>query len=563
MADINRIFIGEYLESLKESKELDHIFPLLLEMMDFTVITTPKNSKGQSQYGKDIVAIKKLDGKDYRFYFELKGGSDRNIDDNVINKKDGIIESLRAAKYTPYIDKGIQGFDSWPARYILVHNGILIENAKPTLNGFIAQEFKEREFERWDIGTLSKIFSENLFNEYLLAEDPETVSLFKKTVVLLDVPEYDLNHFFKLVEILCTKADPSNERVRRKFFSSLSLIGIIIFHYSKSYNNLERAKLCINHLVLKAWHWVLQNRSENRPTVIKSFESLLKTQLLILEEYFEKTLGVAGNPDGLFVEQGSNFEEIGYPLRFSEYLNSLTYYFRLSNHFESENNKEEQIRLLAKLVNSNLDAVKPLLDNQQISYLSVFLFVMENRDALKVSEFLIGFLDKILDSLAATKNVRDRFPEMYNNEEALIEFIATGKRPYNYQDSSSCLVLILFELAVCLDDSATYDKYAEYIKNSKLDLQTYYHDLKTFDIETLLFDREIKDEGYAETTIDLHESFEDFSKAIKAKERLDIDYRTDRAGFQFLRYLAHSYYKTPFLTNEWRKYLDEQIPAIH
>ena len=199
MADINRILIGEYLESLKESSELDNIFPTLLEMMDYEILSKPKNAKGQSQYGKDVVAIKEIDGVKTRFYFELKGGSDRNIDDTVLNKKDGVIESMRASKNTPYIENSIPGFDTWPAKYILVHNGLLNENAKQTYNGFIKIEFKEGEFERWDIGKLSKMFSTNLFNEYLLAEGDENVSLFKKTLVLLDVPEYDMNHFFKLV----------------------------------------------------------------------------------------------------------------------------------------------------------------------------------------------------------------------------------------------------------------------------------------------------------------------------------------------------------------------------
>ena len=42
----NRI-IREYLESLKEDKELDYIFPILLDAMGFRIVSTPKNSKGR------------------------------------------------------------------------------------------------------------------------------------------------------------------------------------------------------------------------------------------------------------------------------------------------------------------------------------------------------------------------------------------------------------------------------------------------------------------------------------------------------------------------------------
>ena len=69
----NRI-IREYLESLKEDKELDYIFPILLDAMGFRIVSTPKNSKGQPQHGKDVVAIGcGMDNKIYRWYFQYFG----------------------------------------------------------------------------------------------------------------------------------------------------------------------------------------------------------------------------------------------------------------------------------------------------------------------------------------------------------------------------------------------------------------------------------------------------------------------------------------------------------
>ena len=69
---MRHIIIQEYLSSLKEDNELDFLFPLLLDNMGFKVISTPKNSKGQSQYGKDIVAIGiDENGKKWKWYFEV------------------------------------------------------------------------------------------------------------------------------------------------------------------------------------------------------------------------------------------------------------------------------------------------------------------------------------------------------------------------------------------------------------------------------------------------------------------------------------------------------------
>ena len=553
MADTNRILIGEYLESLKESEELDHIFPTLLEMMDYEILSKPKNSKGQSQYGKDIVAIKEVDGIKTRFYFELKGGSDRNIDDTVLTKKDGVIESMRASKNTPYIENSIPGFDKWPAKYILVHNGLLKENAKPTYNGFIKNEFKDGEFDRWDIGALAKMFSENLFNEYLLAEGDENISQFKKTLVLIDVPEYDLKHFFKLIDSLCKSTKP-NDRYRRKFLSSLSLIATIIYHYCKSVNNLDRAKRAIDYIVLKSWHWMLHNGFEKNAKMIKAYRSIMVTQLMIYHEYFIKTAPVAILNSGLYQERGGNYEEIGYSLRCTEYLNYLIYHFRLNEHFNPETDKTELIKLLHDIIESNPQGIaRPLLDNQGVAYLNVFLYLLENNAVVDSREFLKGYLFMLFENLCQIKNLRHRFPELHSNQRALAEFVATNERPYNYDDASSTLILILFELCIILDARDIYDRYRQYFVDSKVDLQTFYANVND-KTELLLFNAEIQDEGYSETTIELPENFDDFVSKIKSKPKLFLEYKTISAGYVHLKYLAHAYYKTPFMPTDWREF---------
>lgn len=554
MADVNKILVGEYLESLKEDSELDYIFPLLLEMMDYEILSKPVNAKGQSQYGKDIVAIKDIDGTMVRFYFELKGGSDRNIDDTVLLKKDGVIESMRASKVTPYIEKSIPGFDKWSAKYILVHNGLLNENAKPTYNGFIEREFLEGEFERWDIGKLTTMFYENLFNEYLLAEDGENVSLFKKTLVLLDVPEYDLSHFYKLVDNLTKSTKPKNDRYRRRFLSSLSLIATIIYHYCKAVNNLDRAIKCINYVVLKSWHWILVNKFEKNDSILKVYRSLMITQLVIYHDYFSKTIPVAVLKSGLYQEKGGNYEEIAYSLRSTEYLNYLVYSFRLDNHFHPDSDKSEFIKLIILLIENNPSGIaRPLLDNQGVGYLNVFLYLLENTKTIDTFEFLKSYLTALFENICIIKNIRHRFPELHSNEQVLAEYIANGERPYNYDDASSTLILILFELTIILNAKDIYERYRGYFVDSKIDLQTFYANINQ-ETELLLFEKEIREEGYSETTIELPENFEDFVIKMKSKPRHGLEYRTISAGYVHLKYLAHAYYKTPFMPSDWRGY---------
>ena len=101
---IRQEIIKQYVASLKEDGELDFIFPILLERMGFRILSTPKQSKGQSQYGRDVIAVKKLKGVPTLYLFELKGFVAKDITDRNLNAKDGLIESLRASKYTEYED---------------------------------------------------------------------------------------------------------------------------------------------------------------------------------------------------------------------------------------------------------------------------------------------------------------------------------------------------------------------------------------------------------------------------------------------------------------------------
>ena len=98
--DIRPIIVREYLESLTEKEQLDYIFPILLESQGFIILSAPKENRGFSEFGKDIVAVgfDFEDGIEKRFYFELKGGEDRHVSDITYFKKDGIRESLIEAK---------------------------------------------------------------------------------------------------------------------------------------------------------------------------------------------------------------------------------------------------------------------------------------------------------------------------------------------------------------------------------------------------------------------------------------------------------------------------------
>ena len=305
-----REIIKQYIESLKEDQELDYIFPILLERMGYRVLSTPCQSKGQSQYGRDVVAIKGQNGQKTLFLFELKGFGAKDITDRTLNEPDGLIESLRASKYTEYEDPSIPDLSEFPRYYVFVHNGLIDANAKPTYSGFIKKEFPDGNFEEWDIELLTTYFSDFLFDETLLTDD-ESYRLFKKILVLLDGEGNNYEDISTLVQLQLkkiTSAKKENRRLILNAFASLRLIAHMVHYYSVECQNLLPAKYCVDTIVLKTWAWILKSKKENKSSIIKHFNSLVLLQIQIYEEYINKILQVVLFPKGLYSFESSDTE---------------------------------------------------------------------------------------------------------------------------------------------------------------------------------------------------------------------------------------------------------------
>jgi len=556
------------LESLKEDKELDYLFPILLVLMGFKLKSTPKHSKGQSQYGKDVIAVGLKDGIKKRFYFEIKGHSDKDIDDVSFNKKDGLRDSILAAKDTPFEDKSDIEFNSLPVEIVTVHNGIIKENFRPQFNGFIAREFPTGGFQDWDIYTLTELFGNHLFSEYLLADD-ESLRLFKRTLVLLDAPEYDFQDFKLLVDFQIEKITNIKGRAFKKFFATLNLLSFMILHYSRENNNLYPARECLSYLILKVWSWVLKNQLETKEAVLNEYRKLINIYHDMLDEYFKKTLTAAKMENGLYSGQGSFFEAVGYPLRSFEYLNYLVYFMQARKYWPNFKtipniNKDKLLgkfgrSLLREIIKKNDGCSRPIIDNHSIAIVNVLLYFLKEKN-LKQFEinFLGEYLMRIFNNISLIKIIRKRYPELHNNLKVLTEFVSTGTRPHNYEDRSTLLITVLFEFVSLLNAEDIYVDFKDDFKG-KIDLQIAYPNFEEYDIEQLLFEKHFDDEFYIEHGIELKDSVIDFKSMIQNKPIENINYRTDRAGFPFLRILAHIYYENEFFPNEWRSL----FPVMH
>lgn len=564
----NTLIVQDYISSLKEDKELDYIFPILLNVMGYRVVQTAKEAKGQSQYGKDIIAIgKDSNGVKWRWYFEIKGYKDRDITEGNYSIQDGVRESIVEAKDAAFNDSSISEFNTLPIKIVFVHNGTIKPNIRQTFDGFISKLFQNEtgkcEFERWDIYYLTNLFSTYLFNEYLLT-DGDSNRLLKRVLAFLDTPGNDFEDLAKLMDIQLSKSDKIGERPLKKLFATIKLLMLLIFHYSKENNNLLPAKECSSLIILKTWAWILRKKIYTKKSIINEFTKLLDIQFLILEAYFKKTFPIASIENGLFSENGAFFESVGYPLRCFDYIGDLIYYCELRTALpsltKSSNNsvkiKNKQKDLIIKLVSNNSGFERPLIDNHSIPIMLLLTFFLDKKCLRQVDiKFVQSYIVDIVENLIIIKRKTQRFPELYNRINLLIEYSSIGERPEDYTDESSILIAILFELIAFLNGKPMYDL----LKNElhpNMSLQIAHPLFEKFPIENLLFEKHMNQEYYVECYDDLPEDFEEFKKAVKNKKHDTLSYITDNLGFPFLRILAHTYFKNEIFPNEWRHFFE-------
>lgn len=542
---IRQEIIKQYVASLKEDGELDFIFPILLERMGFRILSTPKQSKGQSQYGRDVIAVKKLKGVPTLYLFELKGFVAKDITDRNLNAKDGLIESLRASKYTEYEDAGIPGLKDYPRQYVFAHNGFAEANVMPTLNGFIKTEFPEGNFERWDLERLTALFSDYLFDETLLADD-KSYKLFKKVLVLQDAEENDFSDLVALVDYQIEKLEKEkhdNRRVVLNYFGTLRLIGAMMYYYARESNNLYPAKFCIDTIVLKTWAWILRGKREKKSSILSLFYGLVMLQMQIYEEYINKILQFANLRKGLYSFQSSLTEQVFYPLRCYEFLSDLIYFYVMTEACGADYEKVGQIRMdaLKAIIRNNSACTVPLLDTHTIPILMVFRYMIfrikSQDDADCLGQFV---MDTVLNLIQRYRNQK-MWPELSGNRMALAKSLIT--KSDEYCCDSSLLLTVMFELISYLNIPEFYTLLKKAVEESEVDLQVAYPEISEYDIEQSLFEHQLHKEISVETSIKLPETLDEFKQKFRKKYK-SIKYRTDSKGYGFLRLLAHKYYET-------------------
>jgi len=569
--NIKPLVVKSYLESLTEENELNRIFPILLSSLKFEILSKPTYNKGLPEYGKDIVAVGFENGIKKRFYYELKGGGDRNITTTNLHKKDGIIESIREAKYKKFATD-YPNFEKLPLKIVIVHNGILKGSAREVFDGFIKSEFEFEniDFERFDIERLTSEFSDHLFGAFLLTNQ-ENTKLFNKVLINLNTSEHVSFDYIKLVDNLFSKEWKGyKSKLPRQWvllFETLKLIAFIIYTEAKEYNNLDICKRYIASLVIKFWFWILKNKLERDRKVINYFNQVFFFYISVLGEYFRRTLPIAKIFNGLSSEKSGRYEQIGYTKRTFEYLQYLCFYIDVEMELDEKFDAESAKSILTMVINNNSVSSRPLIDINSIPIIEIVNIYLRLNDKLSAS----NYLKSVFSYLKNGKKKYNRMPDANNSYESMIRFTVTGKKSAYYSETTSPLLSTLLEYTVILDLETLYLDIRDFVTEYNIDLGLFtpHHGVNSnskhlientnLDLEEQLFSIPDFSDGY-QRAIDVSENleFKKFKKnLIEIKEEYQYEYRTDLAGFSPLRNLAHIYFKIPFFPDKWRGKLIE------
>lgn len=578
--EIKNLIIRDYLESLTEKNELNRIFPILLEAMGFIILSKPSEYVGLLEYGKDIVAVGTLPGKKKcRFFFELKGGNDRDITEANFNGKDGIFDSIASAVSANF-SSAYPGYENLPLQIIIVHNGIVKGNVQRKLEELLVSSSKLKKdltFDRWDIYRLTELFADNLFGPHLLT-DAESTRSFNRVLVNLNMGEHVLRDFRAIIDNLLEKPVWSKgkkmPRLWQVRFETLRLIAFIVYSEAKNSDNLEIAKNYLTFMVLHFWHWILKQKLEGDRQTVAYFNKVFLLYFDVLSEYFRKTLPIAILKDGLFSEHGGRYEQIGYTARTQTYLQYLIFAIEV-REFMSGRKDNEANTIITTVINNNDVSTRMLLDIHSLTIHSVMNYYINDGRLVNAK----NYLTLVLDNLAYAMDHDDFIPDANNSLDNVIKFITTGVKPVYYCSSTSLLLASLLEYTAILDMEEEFVKMKKIILEKDIELGTFvpFHGKgipaeelikdKDNDLEEILFSRSFT-EGYQsqlslKKMFDTELTFSEFKEKIceRAKE-FEYDYRTDAAGYPFLRKLAHIYFRTPFFPDDWRNIQIQDNPDI-
>lgn len=544
-----RLVIREYLRMLKESGELDELLPELLLKMGY--ILTSKAQKGVRQGGVDIAAVgKDTSGRDTLLLLVVKCGEiTRSNWDNGANS---VRASLNEVRDVYLQTKVLPAHKEHIKRIVLCTNGDIVQAVDPNWHGHVTGNTVEGkiEFEFWGLDRLTSLVETHLLDESALP-DPSR-SDFRKALSLIPEPEYDLAHYYRLLEAtLFYNNDGMSEKIDYKIYkqaiNTCNLLLTILFRWAESENNLRNVLLASERTLLWGWELIRRKSYTENKNAIAQYGLIYRTYIIISTSYFKKlqmhfhtrdALSIH-SPEHIFASE-SVFEHIGIVALIG--LNQLTV-----------NPDKQAIKIISEgltnIIANNPSSCSPCYDRHanEITLALIFLLYAGQHDDAK------NWISSLCNSLIFCYSRGRNFPVCSDSFDDTVELTVHGwDGPLATNAKSISTILAVIAQWCCLFNMTT--EYTAIVtlhrKLHETCVQLWFPDENT---ENLIYYKSAQYEsGSSLAPIMLPDSIDEYIAEIREIKDVSFistidDFSASKAGFKFLLMAASRHFQTPII----------------
>jgi len=553
-----RLVIREYLGMLKESGELDELLPELLLKMGYT--PTSKAQKGVRQGGVDVAVVGKDENeKECLLLLVIKCGNiTRSVWDNGENT---VRPSLNEVRDVYLQTKVLPAHQKLPKKIILCTNGDLHQAVDPHWHGYVNKHTEEGmvEFEFWGGDKLAELVETHLLDEYALPEDSR--SDFRKTLALIAEPEYDLTHYYQLLEriLFYDSEDFSEDKDFKAFKQAINTCNLllnIMFHWAESENNLRNVLLASERSMLWGWELVRRKGYCDKAKALKRYVHILATHQKILGAYFGKMRGhyytrdalSVHAPEHIFISE-SVFEQIG-----------IVALIGLNQVVAQHDEKVTNVILdgLINLLNNNPCSNSPCYDRHSIEINLALLFLVHagrEEDAKR-------WLYSLCGSLAFCFQRNRYFPIGNDSFDDAVELsVNYWKGPLvEKAQSISTVLAVLAQWCCVLGAQDSYDLLLACQKElPKTTVQLWFPDSETE--KKVYYGPAHRDTGTSLVPMQLPDTMADFIAEIEELSNVDFiaeysDFSASKNAFVVILLTASRHFHMPVFPSFWQSLIE-------
>lgn len=546
---------------LKESGELDSLLGDLLLSMEIEPIS--RAQIGVRQYGVDLAAVG-LDPEDRDtekvFLLTIKAGDiDRN---NWDTKKQDVRPSLNEI-IDVYIKNHLDSkYKKLPKKIIVCCNGELKQEVQQNWTGYQKENATKAEFDFWGADKLSLYISEYFLDEYLFPESAR--KKIRRSLSLVGLPEYDLNHFYTLVdEILFDRKLPKSkgraqEKKRLKAIRLVRLALRILSSWGEEEGNSKPGLLAAEYTLLRVWDWMrLMNLLTNTKTLREFYAIYYTTYQKIAATFFNKIQKHCHTRDGLF-GWGPGAEVVEYPIRVFEIIGIIST-LGLGQCFEyvaTRNNDRKQAMMaiaetLVQVIHNNPAANSPCFDGHSIDICLGLILLSLSGHKETAKKWIQDLTGKICFAFRIGKH----FPVATDSYDDLIALEIGQASTKEELTSCSTIFPILAQWCAILELKEAYKNLFESVKKvfPHSSMQIWYPDEKTDDV---LYKQNASRTGTT-LAINLPESLDEVRyqmenvwEHVLAPEQLSC---LSKKGFSIIGLIASRHFRTPVIPVYWQR----------